>query len=276
MPKRLTAEQVEQYQRDGFVFPIDVMSPEEATEYRGRLEEAETYHSEELHAFARNNAHYAFTFADELVHHDVILDAVEDLIGPDVLAWGSVLFIKEANDPGFVTWHQDVTYSGTEPHIGVSTWLALTPSTVESGCMRMLPGSHKGPIRSHKDTFGEHNILTRGQNIEGLDESAAVNVVLQPGQMSMHHLRVIHSSQPNRTDDRRIGFVVQPYMPTRMYQSKGEDYALLVRGHDTHGNFHPGRRPRHDMEPDAVAFRRKVNDLWSEMLYEGAEQKRAY
>lgn len=276
MPKRLTAAQVEQYLRDGFTAPIDVMSEEEALAYRGRLEEAEARYPEALNPFSRNNAHYAFTFLDEIVHHEAILDAVEDIIGPDILLWGTVLFIKDANSPGFVTWHQDVTYSGQEPHDGVTPWLALSPATPETGCMRMLPGSHKGPIRPHEDTFDEDNILTRGQRLGGIDDRDAVDVVLRPGQMSLHHLRVIHSSQPNRTGDRRVGVAMQPYMPPHMRQTKGEDYALLMRGRDTHGNWLPGRRPAYDMEPDAAAFRQKVNDWWGEILYDGAEQKRAY
>jgi hypothetical protein len=276
MPKRLTSTQVEQYHRDGFVAPIDVMSEEEAYAYRQRLEEAEARYPEALNPTSRNNAHYAFSFLDEIVHHEAILDAVEDIIGPDILLWGTVLFIKDANSPGFVTWHQDVTYSGHEPHDGVTPWLALSPVTPESGCIRMLPGTHKGPIRPHEDTFHADNILTRGQQLHGIDGAGAVDVVLRPGQMSLHHMRVIHSSQPNRTGDRRIGIAMQPYMPPHMRQTKGEDYALLMRGRDTVGNWLPGRRPAYDMEPEAAAFRAKVNDWWGEILYDGAQQKRAY
>ncbi len=276
MPKRLTTAQVEQYERDGFVGPIEVMSEDEALTYRRRLEEAEARYPDALNPTSRNNAHYAFSFLDEIAHHEAILDAVEDIIGPDIMLWGTVLFIKDANSPGFVTWHQDVTYSGHEPHDGVTPWLALSPVTPESGCIRMLPGTHKGPIRPHEDTFHADNILTRGQQLNGIDGGGAVDVVLRPGQMSLHHLRVIHSSQPNQSSDRRIGVAMQPYMPPHMRQTKGEDYALLVRGEDTGGNWLPGRRPAYDMEPEAAAFRQKVNDWWGEILYDGAEKKRAY
>lgn len=186
-----------------------------------------------------------------------------------------MLFIKEANDPGFVSWHQDATYMGLEPHLGITAWVALSNADERAGCMRMIPGSH-GAIRRHDDAYGGQNILTRGQEVADVDESLAVSTPLRPGQMSLHNATVIHSSQPNRSNDRRIGFVIQSYIPPEVRQTILPTGAQLVRGTDTEGNFGPLGRPTRNMDPTDVARRDRVNQTWSDILYCGAEERRDY
>lgn len=275
MGKKLTDAQVEAFHRDGFVSPIDVFSEDEALALRARLEAAETRWPEAFEGAARNNAHLNLTCLDEIVHDSRLVDAIEDLIGPDILNYGTVLFIKEPQDPGFVSWHQDARYMGLEPHGGVTAWVALSHSNDESGCMQMIPGSH-GEIRAHNDTFGETNILTRGQEVADVDESQAVSLTLRPGQMSIHSARVIHASQPNRSQDRRIGFVIQPYMPPNVRQTIVPTGAQLIRGTDPHGHFKRLERPKSDMDPGDVETRDWVNDTWADILYHGAEKRRDY
>lgn len=275
MGKKLTDSQIEAFHRDGFVSPIDVFSENEALRLRRELEAAETKWPEAFKGAARNNAHLNLTCLDEIVHNPVLLDAIEDLIGPDILNYGTVLFIKEPHDPGFVSWHQDARYMGLEPHVGVTAWVALSHSNEQSGCMQMIPGSH-GEIRDHDDTFGEQNILTRGQEVRDVDESKAVSLVLRPGQMSIHSARVIHASQPNRSDDRRIGFVIQPYMPPHVAQVIKRTGAQLVRGKDPLDNFDRLGRPKKDMAPEDLAVRDRINQDWADILYDGAKQRRDY
>ena len=276
MSKRLTRAQVDRYHEDGFCFPVDVMTHAEAERFRVRLEEAEARYPEALGATARNNAHVAFTFMDEIIQHPALLDAVEDLIGPDILCWGTVLFIKEPDSPGFVSWHQDLNYTPIEPHDGVTAWLALSPSNRESGCMQMLPGSHRHGVREQVDTFHAENILTRGQTIEDLDTSRAVDLLLEPGQISLHHGRTIHSSQPNRSPDRRVGVAIQQFVPPHVRERDGRGYALLVRGRDRYRHFESWPRPRQDMSPENAARRDEVNAHWADFLYRGAREQRAY
>ena len=276
MPRRLTREQVDRYHADGFCFPVDVMTRAEAEAFRGRLEKAEARHPEALGATSRNNAHIAFTFLDEIIHHPALLDAVEDLIGPDILCWGTVLFIKEPDTPGYVSWHQDLNYTPIEPHDGVTAWLALSPSNRESGCMRMLPGTHREGVREQIDTFHADNILTRGQTIQDLDTSRAVDLLLEPGQISLHHGRTIHSSQPNQSPDRRIGVAIQQFVPPHVRERDGRGYAVLVRGRDRYRHFESLPRPRRDMAPEDAARRDAVNAHWADFLYRGARQRRAY
>jgi hypothetical protein len=276
VPKFLTQQQVGEYHRQGFVSPINVMSEDEAQHYAQRLEVAESRYPQELNAENRNNLHLAFRFLDELVHHPIILDAVEDLIGPDFGLWGTVLFVKEPQTSHFVSWHQDATYAGLSPHNYVTPWLALTPSNLETGCMSMIPGSHFGDVQPHLETFDEDNILTRGQEIQDVDESVAVDLILKPGQMSIHHARVIHGSQPNRSQQRRVGFAMQPYVPAGGRQMLGENYWLPIRGDCLQDDFVELKRPLCDMEPVAVGERRKANHNWADILYQGASKKRAF
>ncbi|MEM7268051.1 MAG: phytanoyl-CoA dioxygenase family protein [Pseudomonadota bacterium] len=276
MPKLLSTAQIDCYRRDGFLSPVDVMTEAEAAEYRARLEEAERRWPEEMSGPNRNNAHLNITVLDELAHHPKILDAVEDLLGPNLLICGTVLFIKEPRDPGHVSWHQDAKYMGIDPYQQATTiWLALSPATEDTGCMRMAPGSHNLPIQDHEDTYGETNILTRGQSVD-VDENVAVATPLRPGQMSIHSLSTLHASAPNKGDDRRIGFAVQSYVTPEVRQTKGETYAQLARGDDPNRHLRQIPRCAEDMRPEDVAMRDEVNALWLDILYHGAEKRRNY
>ena len=275
--KVLSDAQIRRYREEGFVSPVDVMSEYEASQYLQRLEEAERRYPTLAHAHKRNNVHLSFKCLDELAHHRVILDAVEDLIGPHFSSWATVLFCKEPQSPHYVSWHQDATYMGlTPPASGATVWLALSPSNLETGCMKMVPGTHKDGIRSHVDTFAETNILTRGQDIQDVDESNIVDLVLEPGQMSFHSMTVIHGSEPNLSDERRIGFVIQCYMKPEMQQTIKPVYAQHVRGEDPFGNFLPTPRASGNMMPEDVARRDHCNEIWSDILYHGAEKRRDF
>ena len=273
MGKKLTDAQIAAFHRDGFVSPIDVLSEDEALRLRRELEAAEAKWPDAFEGAGRNNAHLNLKCLDEIVHNTTLVDAVEDLIGPDILNYGTVLFIKEAHDPGYVSWHQDARYMGLEPHLGITAWVALSASDDVSGCMRMIPGSHEH-LMEHDDTFAEQNILTRGQEVPGIDPSRAVSLALRPGQMSIHGARVIHSSQPNRSHDRRIGFAIQQYLPPHVAQTIRRTAAQLIRGNDPHGNFDLVGRPEIDMAPEDLAVRDRVNKTWAEILYDGATQRR--
>ena len=274
MSKLLPHESVEQYRRDGFFFPIRVLSPAEARQYRARLEAVEREQGGPLRGELRHKSHLLFTWLDTLVRHPAILDAVEDLIGPDILCWGSSFFIKEARDSAFVSWHQDATYWGlSEPDV-VTAWVAFSESSIESGAMRMVPGTHREQV-AHRDTFAPDNLLSRGQEIMvDVDEAKAVDIVLHPGEMSLHHVRMFHGSPPNCSDDRRIGYAIR-YIPTRIRQVAGErDSASLVRGVDRYGHFDPEQSPACDLAPEAVARHAAIMKRQGEILYRGTAAER--
>lgn len=277
MPKFLTQHQVERYHTDGFLSPIDLISESEAVAIRHQLEEAERLYPEHINAENRNNAHLVFRFLDKLAFHSTVLDIVEDLIGPDFSLWGSVLFIKDPGSPHYVSWHQDATYMGMSSNNFVTPWIALSPSNRETGCMSMIPGSHKNQIRPHDDTFAEDNILTRGQVVNDVDESAAVDLILKPGQMSLHHGEIVHGSQANLSQQRRVGYALQSYMANDIRQHVGKNMWLPVRGENRSDSdtvlLH---RPESDMDEQAVSQRAIVNQNFGDILYHGAAQRRSY
>jgi chlorinating enzyme len=274
--KVLSQAQITQYHEAGFISPVDVLSEQEANEYLQRFEEAERRYPALAHAHKRNNVHLSFKCLDELAHHRVILDAVEDLIGAHFSLWATVLFCKEPQSPHYVSWHQDATYMGMSASEFVTPWLALTPSTLATGCMQMIPGSHKGAIFEHEDTFAEDNILTRGQVARGIDETAAVDLILKPGQMSLHHARVVHGSRPNTTAQRRIGFAMQSYMPPQIVQVVGKNLWLDIRGVNDRPDSLRLHRPQCDADPIAAADRELADANLDDILYRGAAQKRGY
>ena len=254
----LSAAAVAHYREHGYYAPIRVMPATEAAMLRARLEAHETAHGV-LKGAMRHKSHLLFTWLDSLIRHPAILDAVEGVIGPDILCWSSTFFIKEARDPGFVSWHQDSTYWGLDPADIVTAWVALSESTAENGAMRVIPDTQKLEQVAHRDTFAANNLLTRGQEIAvDVDGDTAVMLSLQPGEMSVHHVRLIHGSDPNPSAKRRIGFAIR-YLPTHVRQVVGtRDSATLVRGVDRFGNFEPEYAPERDLSDAAVTFHAHV------------------
>lgn len=277
MGKVLSEAQIKAYHEQGFISAIDVMSEDEALSYAQRLQAAETHYPKDLIGVNRNNGHLCFTFLDELAYHPRVLDAVEDLLGPHFSLWGSVLFIKEPKSSHFVSWHQDATYMGITPRHFVTPWIALTHSDRHTGCMSMIPGSHHKDIQPHQDTYGADNILTRGQEVTNVDASLAVDLILKPGQMSLHHAMTIHGSQPNQSQDkRRIGFALQSFMPAGARQTIGHNNWSPARGNCTQEGHHYLARPKHDMDTHGITARDKSNQNFSDILYHGAKTKRDY
>lgn len=269
MPKMLTRAQIDQFWEQGFVSPIRAMPVEEALGYRRRLERFEATSGGPLHGDLRHKSHLLFSWLGDLVRHPRILDAVEDLYGADLLCWTTNFFIKEKESPAFVSWHQDSTYWGLSTPDVVSAWVAFTPAHSGNGAMQVIPGTHRLDQLPHRDTFAKHNLLTRGQEIAvEADESKAVTITLEPGEMSLHHVRLVHGSPANISDDRRIGFAIR-YIPTHVHQIVGEDSATLVRGDDRFGHFELEPRPTGDMDPPMMELHKRIAERNARILYRG-------
>ena len=258
MPKLLTADHVAAYERDGFVFPIDVLAPAEVRALRGELEVWERERGAPIDFPEKSKSYLLFDWADQLVHHPKILDAVEDVIGPDILVYHSTLFLKEAHTPAFVRWHQDSTYFYLEPHLHITAWVALSDATVQAGCMQMLPGSHRWGAYEHDDQPGPHNMIRRGQGIsERFDKAQGVFTPVMAGQMSLHHTDVVHASGANDSDDRRIGLAIS-YIPAHVRPVGAvRPSALCVRGRD-HGHFLPEQHLSEALSPQAFEAHREA------------------
>ncbi len=242
----LTGAQREAFERDGFLFPIPVFSAAETRTLRRRLEVAEAEAPPGTERAARQALPITHAWAWDLVHDPRIVEPIAAVLGPNLLLWSMDWFIKEPG-PAFVTYHQDATYWGLEPHRVATAWIALSDAGVETGPMRFVPGSHRGRLLPQRETYAENNLLSRGQEItEQVDAAGTVLAPLAAGEMSIHHVRVIHGSDPNRGQDRRIGMVLR-YCATNVRQTKVRgDRAILVRSDDAHQHFEPIPRPRTD------------------------------
>jgi len=273
MPRILTQRQIDTYWKDGCVFPIRVMSEDDAHAIRERLEAFEKETGGPLKGSLRHKSHLLFSWLGDLVRHERIVDAIEDLYGPNLLCWTTNFFIKEANNPAFVSWHQDSTYWGLDRPDVVTAWVAFTESNKANGAMDFIPGTQTGDQIPHRDTFAKNNLLTRGQEVAvDVDPKDAVTIELRPGEMHLHHVRLVHGSPPNPSNDRRIGFAIR-YIPTSVRQVAGEDSATLVRGVDTFNHFAHEPRPTSDMDPEFVKLHHEIAERNARILYRGTQVK---
>lgn len=245
MPHLSTA-QVQSFHRNGFLAPLPAFTPDETRTLRQRVETIEAAAGPGKERAARAGLPVTHAWAWDLVHDPRIVHPISDVLGDDVLLWSMDWFIKEPG-PSFVSYHQDATYWGLEPHHVATAWVALSDASPRTGPMRFIPGSHKGPLYEQDDTFEDNNLLSRGQRVKtDVDESQGVLAPLSAGEMSLHHVRVIHGSDPNLTADRRIGMVLR-YCATDVRQTKVEgDRAILVAGEDRYGHFEMIPRPATD------------------------------
>ena len=258
-----------QYRRDGYLCPIRVMTEARAAECRALLEQAEFKASEdpEGESYFREYANIVLGFVGDLLRDPAVTDPVSAILGNDLLVMACNFFIKEPNSTAYVSWHQDVHYWGLQEDNEVTAWIAFTPATRESGCMKFVPGSHT-EIVAHQDTFAEDNLLTRGQEIAvEVDEEDAIAAELAPGEMSLHHGRLFHASDPNRSSIRRIGLAIR-YVPTSMAQIDGARMsATLARGEDRFGHWDLQPSGTGLLEPDDLQRHRDIRDRRRAVLY---------
>jgi non-heme Fe2+,alpha-ketoglutarate-dependent halogenase len=253
--KALTEQQVRDYRRNGFLFPIPVLTPAEAAQNMQNYARLEARIGTPLakgHKKYRSGTYTFLPWVEALCRHPRVLDAVEDVIGPDILVYWATFFIKEAGSPAFTAWHQDSTYFGLDPHEHVTAWIALTDAGRQAGCMEVLP-PHGAPRQyRHANAHSEHSINAAGQVIvEPLDETGITAMELKAGEMSLHHTLCPHRSAPNRASHLRVGFGIS-YIPAHVrITGAGRPQALLVRGKNK-GNFDLLPSPNAEFHPDAV------------------------
>ena len=271
----LSSNQLKQYKDEGFVAPINIFSKEKAKEIRNQIELIEKELPGELDKSGRYNAHLISPLLDEVTHNSKILDAVESLIGKNILVCGTTLFIKNPNEKGYVSYHQDAKYIGLEPHNWVTAWVALTDSNEKNGCMKMWPGSHLD-IKDHDEKFNEENLLTRGQTVENVHDHEVKSVELVAGKMSLHHPRIVHGSGVNKSNDRRIGFVIQSYIATNVRQILGQNSVQLARGVDEFNHHDIIQRPKSLMNKEDLLIKQRENKYLQDIFYKGSNKKGTY
>jgi len=268
----LNSNQLKQYQDDGYVAPINAINKDEANEIRKEIEFIENKWPDELKGSGRNYVHLISSIFDKIAHNNNILNAVESLIGKNILICGTTLFIKNPNEKGYVSFHQDAKYIGLEPYNWVTAWIAVTDSNENNGCMRMWSGSHKEKLKHHNQKFDKGNLLTRGQTVENVPVEKTKPVVLKAGQMSLHHPKIVHGSGLNLSKDRRIGFVIQSYIGSDVNQVLGKMYVQKARGEDKFKYHEYVPRAKKLMDDNDIENRNKANEELNKIFYRGSKK----
>ena len=275
---RLSAAQQEEYWRDGYLFPIRAVDDAQAAKWRTDLEEVEGRWLDNglplpLNTYKRVNAQVVMPLACEIGLHPSILDAVEGVLGPDVMLYSVEFLTKEPHTKHVVTMHQDLAYwgMGNMDQI-VTAWLALSPATTASGCMDFVQGSHKNEILAHEDSFDDNNLLSRGQEIAvDVAEEDKVAVELPPGFISLHHGLTIHGSGPNSSDDRRIGVAIR-YISSAMRKEGGvKDYAIPARGSYDPDGFVTYDAPKGLFDDASMALYEEIRAEQTKVMMAGAK-----
>lgn len=267
MSKVLSDAEVERYGEAGILFPIRVLSAAEAATYCDACNDLERRLGGKPRAVELTQTHLHFPWAYELVTHPRVLDAVEDVIGPDIVVWSTSIFAKHPHDPGYISWHQDGTYWGLNSTQVTTAWIALSESTVENGCMRIVAGTHREPVHPHRDTYATNNLLSRGQEIEvQVSEDEATDVVLAAGEMSLHHVNIIHGSNANGSDVKRVGYAIR-YVTPEVEQAGQRPRAVLARGKDDFGHYELcGPPPERDMDTAVAEMKEATARFLSSIL----------
>ncbi len=263
MDTDLITTYAERYRKDGYVSPVPLLDARTVAQHRLSLEDAEAKIGN-LHY--KSKVHTILRSPYELATHPDVLDLVEAMIGPNILLHNMNYIIKEPHTASYISWHQDLTYWGFDSDDQVSIWLALSPATETSGCMRMIPGSHKMGRFQHDNNPKENNVLLQSQTVstDDFNEADAVLCCLNPGEASFHHGWTLHASMPNQSDDRRIGLNAQ-YLATHVRQTKHDrDTAMLVRGVDEHHHFGEDVLAETDLDPVALQRFRELDRLYQE------------
>ena len=268
----LSAKQLEHYKNKGYISPINALSPSEAKEIRDEIEKIEKDWPGALEGINRNYVHLISPIFNKVCLNTNILDAVETVIGKNILICGTTLFVKNPNEKGFVSFHQDAKYIGLEPHNWVTVWLAVTDANEHNGCMRMLPGSHKENLKTHEQKFDENNLLTRGQTITNVSLDETDPIILKAGQVSLHHPLIVHGSGLNQSNDRRIGFVIQSYIGTNVNQVIGKMFVQKARGEDKYKFHEYSKIPIELMGKSEIASQNKANEELAKIFYSGSKK----
>ncbi len=281
-PMRLSGQQREQFERDGYLFPIKALDEREARDYLRNYMDYVTRNKARLEALpgkekyrVLSETHFVLPWACELVMNGRILDTVESLLGPNLLAWGTTWFSKMPGEKTYVSWHQDGTYWNLRTPGVVTAWVALSPCSAANGCMRVIPGTHMTPLMPQRETYAPDNALSRGQEIAvEVDEAQAVDLTLQPGEMSLHHIWIIHGSNANNSNIPRIGIAIRYTTPETVQEGPQKPLAMLVRGEDQCGNFELIPPPTKDYGPETEAVHAAlVNRLRASVLQDAGKKE---
>ena len=252
MPTVMTDQQLDDFRGNGFIAPLDCLTPEEAAACMRKIEEYEAATGEDISEKIRARAVLAFKWLLDLARHPRIAGALQDAIGPNVILMFSGVWSKAPGGTKFVSWHQDGAYNPFDRNEGATAWIALTDSTPEKGCVKAIPGSHKRGFLHHDETYDPENMVSRGQTVTDIDGGTAMDLALRAGQFSIHHEMVVHGSGQNNGTDRRVGISFS-CVATETKALTGPNTGVLIAGENTPGHWVLNKEPAFDLDPVGMA-----------------------
>ena len=246
-PQALTHEQIDAYNKDGYIKNIRIFSPSEIADIRSYFDELlANVLAAGGNSYSIATAHAQYGRVWDLLNEKRIVAHVQDILGPDIIGWGSHFFCKMPKDGKTVSWHQDASYWPMSPSKTVTVWLAIDDADVENACMRFVPGTHHhGHLTYHLSEEDENNVLFQTvPNAEQYGEP--VDVELSAGEISMHSDLLLHGSNANESDRRRCGLTLR-YCAADVRAMQGWHLkGVLVAGHDAEGHWANPARPAKD------------------------------
>ena len=263
--RQLPETDVERFWHDGVLFPIRVLTADQARGYRSACDRLLAALGPATPRDHLSQWHLCFRWAYDLALEPAVLGAVASLIGPDILVHSSTLFFKRPDGRSFVPWHQDGYYWQMDAPRLASAWIALSPSTLETGCLRVIRGSHHLERVDHRVRPNGNSLLAGLEVAVEVDERDAVDVCLERGEMSLHHLNAVHGSRPNCGTEPRVGFAVR-YVAAGVRQERLHHQVVLACGTDRSGVFHHLPEPPPDDLEDGLAAQQRIVEWIREHL----------
>jgi len=256
MGKLLSEAEIACYREEGYVSPVRVLSPDEAAALAGRIAAFERAHPAEIAWAFDIKCNLLLDWVVAAGAGERMLDAVEDIVGPDILMTDAVFRIKEPGSSVRYDWHQDAARIQVEPCF-VIAYLAVTPATIENGCLQVIPGTHRtvAPFRVIDSPPGQP--LRRVARVENPATERAVPLPLAPGEAAFFSSNTVHASGPNRSRARRIA-ILYDYTAAHARQSVGRGSGQLLRGVDRWHHFGHEPLPGPDFTPELAAQRRRI------------------
>ena len=220
----------------GYYSPIKAFDKGKADYYRNAFLTHEKTLAENITNDSFAMLHLFFPWAYQLVTEPSILEIVKPILGPDILVHGSNIFYKKPNDQKFVSWHQDSFYSKLNSPKYVTAWVAFVDSTIQNGCLRVIPETHY-KVLPHTEHPQNNNLLLKGTTVDiSSMEDKVIDIELKAGEMSLHHANLIHGSNPNISGKRRIGFAIR-YVSTELTQEAYHHKVVLASGEYNNPHF---------------------------------------
>lgn len=243
-PAILSRQQVESFNRDGFLSPLRIFDEAEMAVHRRYFDELlNRVMAAGGDSYSISTAHLKYGPVYDLLTHPKIVALVKDLLGENVIGWGSHYFCKMPGDGKRVSWHQDASYWPLTPSKAVTLWLAIDDADVENACVRFLPGSHLyGHLTWHLSETDESNVLN--QTVAEVERfGAPFDSILKAGEASLHSDLLLHGSEANESNRRRCGLTLRYCTPDVRAHLGWNEKGVVVSGTDAAGHWANPSRP---------------------------------